>query len=99
MGDIYTKKFIVFCQKFEFNWTSCILSGNTTIQASDLDGPESESESCSVVSDSLRPHGLYSSWNFLGQNTGVGSCSLLQRIFPAQESNPVSRIAGGFFTS
>ena len=87
MGDIYTKKFIVFCQKFEFNWTSCILSGNTTIQASDLDGPESESESCSVVSDSLRPHGLYSSWNFLGQNTGVGSCSLLQRIFRTQGLN------------
>ena len=24
---------------------------------------ESESESCSVMSDSLRPHGLYCSWN------------------------------------
>ena len=31
----------------------------------------------SVVSDSLRPHGLYSPWNFLGQNPGVGSLSLL----------------------
>ena len=31
----------------------------------------SESESCSVVSDSLRPHGLYSPWNSPGQNTGV----------------------------
>ena len=41
-----------------------------------------ESESCSVVSDSLRPHGLYSSWNSPGQNTGVGSLSLLQGIFP-----------------
>ena len=30
------------------------------------------SESRSVVSDSLRSHGLYSPWNFLGQNTGVG---------------------------
>ena len=47
----------------------------------------STSESCSVVSDSLRPHGLYSPWNSLGQNTGVGSLSLLQRIFPTQESN------------
>ena len=37
-------------------------------------------ESRSVVSDSLRPHGLYSSWNFPGQNTGVGSLSLLQWI-------------------
>ena len=43
-----------------------------------------ESESCSVVSDSLRPHELYSPWNSPGQNTGVGSRSLLQGIFPKQ---------------
>ena len=30
----------------------------------------------------------YSSWNSLGQNTGVGSLSLLQGIFPTQGSNP-----------
>ena len=47
-----------------------------------------ESESCSVVSDSLWPHGLYSPWNSPGQNTGVGSLSLLQGIFPTQGSNP-----------
>ena len=47
-----------------------------------------ESESRSVMSDSLWPHGLYSPWNSLGQNTGVGSLSLLQRIFPTQELNP-----------
>ena len=41
----------------------------------------SESESRSVVSDSLRPHELYSPWNSSGQNTGVGSLSLLQGIF------------------
>ena len=29
-------------------------------------------------SDSLRPHEPYSPWNSLGQNTGVGSLSLLQ---------------------
>ena len=46
-------------------------------------------ESCSVVSHSLRPHGLYSPWNSPGQNTGVGSCSFLQGIFPTQGSNPV----------
>ena len=39
---------------------------------------KSESESHSVVSDFLQPHGLYSPWNFPGQNTGVGSLSLLQ---------------------
>ena len=49
---------------------------------------ESESESCSVVSDSLRHHGLQSPWNSPGQNTGVGSLSLLQRIFPSQGLNP-----------
>ena len=38
------------------------------------------SESCSVVSDSLQPRGLYSRWNPPGQNTGVHSCSLLQGI-------------------
>ena len=30
------------------------------------------------MSNSLQPHGLYSSWNSPGQNTGVGSLSLLQ---------------------
>ena len=30
----------------------------------------------------LRLHELYSPWNFLGQNTEVGSISLLQGIFP-----------------
>ena len=40
------------------------------------------------MSDSLRPHGLYSPWNFPGQSTGVGSLSLLQGIFPAQGWNP-----------
>ena len=49
---------------------------------------KSESESHSVVSDSLRPHVLYSPWNSPGQNTGVGSLSLLQGIFPTQGSNP-----------
>ena len=47
-----------------------------------------ESESCSVVSNSLWPHGLYSPWNSPVQNTGVGSPSLLQGIFPTQGSNP-----------
>ena len=39
------------------------------------------SESRSVVSDSLWPCGLCSPWNSPGQNTGVGSLSLLQGIF------------------
>jgi len=41
-------------------------------------------ESHSVVYDSLQPHRLYNPCNSPGQNTGVGSLSLLQGIFPTQ---------------
>ena len=44
---------------------------------------QNESESHSVVSDSLWPHGLYTPWNSPGQNT-----SLHQQIFPIQGLNP-----------
>ena len=38
----------------------------------------------------MRPHETIQSMEFSpGQNTGVGSLSLLQRIFPTQESNGV----------
>ena len=40
------------------------------------------------MSNSLQPHGLHSPWTSSGQNTGVGSLSLLQGIFPTQGSNP-----------
>ena len=47
----------------------------------------------SVVSDSLRPHGLKPTrilppWDSPGKNTGVGYLFLLQGIFPTQGSNP-----------
>ena len=48
----------------------------------------SKSESHSVVSKSLRLHGLSNPWNSPGQNTGMGRVSLLQGIFPIQGSNP-----------
>ena len=51
------------------------------------------------MSNFLRPHGLYSPWNSPGQNTGVGSISLLQEVFPTQGLNPGLPHAGGFFTS
>ena len=57
------------------------------------------SESHSVMCDSLRPHGLYSPWNSPGQNTGVGSLSLLQWIFQPRNWTRVSCIVGGFFSS
>ena len=47
-----------------------------------------KSESSSVLSISLQPHGLHSPWNSPGQNTGVGSLFLLQGIFPTQGWNP-----------
>ena len=40
------------------------------------------------MSNCLWPHGLYRPCNTLGQNTEVGSFSLLQGIFPTQGSKP-----------
>ena len=45
-------------------------------------------QSCPSRVHSLQTHGLYSPWDSPGQKTGVGSLSLLQGIFPTQESNP-----------
>ena len=52
-----------------------------------------ESVSRSVVCDSRQPRGLWLArllcpWDDPGQNTGVGSLSLLQGIFPTQGLNP-----------
>ena len=49
--------------------------------------------SCSVISDSLWPHGLQLTrllclWNSAGKNIGVGTQSLLQGISLTQGSNP-----------
>ena len=44
-----------------------------------------------------RSQGLYSPWNSLGQNTGVGSLSLLQGISLPRDWTQVSCIAGEFF--
>ena len=48
--------------------------------------------SCSVMSDSLQPHGLQPvrllcRWDSPGKNTGAGCLALFQGIFPAQGSN------------
>ena len=47
----------------------------------------SENESHSVP---LQPHGLYSPWNSPGQNTGMGSLSLLQGFLPNPGIKPRS---------
>ena len=70
-------------QPWVSTWVSRISGRRFTIWAT-----KEAHESCSIVSDSLRPHGLYSPWNSPGQKTGVGSLSLLQGIFPTQGSNP-----------
>ena len=57
---------------------------------------KSESESCSVVSNSLQPLGLYSPWNSPSQNTGVGRS---RGSSQTRDQTQVSCIAGGFFTS
>ena len=57
------------------------------------------SESRSVMSYSLRSHGLYNPWNSPGQDTEVGSCSLPQGFSQPRDRTQVSHIAGGFFSS
>ena len=57
------------------------------------------SESCSVVSDSLQPHGPYSPWNSPGQNPGESSLSLLQGSSQHRDCTQVSCIAGRFFAN
>ena len=57
------------------------------------------SESCSVVSDSLRPHGPYSPWNSPGQNSGEGCLSFSRGSSQPRDRTQASCIAGEFFTS
>ena len=73
--------------EYSMNWLKIRNEENRLIAWSNYTS-EWVSESCSVVSNSLWPRGLYSPWNSLGQNTGLGGLSLLQEIFPTQGSNP-----------
>ena len=56
-----------------------------------------ESDSCSIVSDSLWPHGLY--WNSPGQNTEWVAYPFSSRSSWPRNRTRVSCIAGGFFTN
>ena len=62
-----------------------------------------KSESRSVMFDSLWPHGLYSPWTSLGQNTGYSEGKeyfpFSRRSSQLRNRTPVSCTAGGFFTS
>ena len=64
----------------------------------------SESESQSVMFNSLQPHGLYKAhrlfcpWNSLGKNTGVGSQSLLQvQYFEITSNSAVNKLVHMYF--
>ena len=66
----------------------------------DSRGRRCESESCSIVSNSLWPHGLYGPWNSPGQNTEVGVAFPFSRgSSQPRDQTQVSHIAGRFFTS
>ena len=67
------------------NWESKTDSYTTMCKIDNQSYPVCESH---VVYDSLQPHGLYSPWYSPVQNTGMGSLSLLQRIFPTPGLNP-----------
>ena len=84
---IYTTQFSVCWEDNILGWPESshnILWENLN----ELFGWKKKVKSRSVVSNSLQPHGLYRPWNSPGQNTGVGSLSLNQGIFPTQRSNP-----------
>ena len=87
IGPLFFPKYFAF---FMQNYPSSILKTwemNSNQEVSYVKWIESVSRS--VMSDSLRGHGLepirfLCPWNFPGKNTGVSCHFLLQRIFPTQ---------------
>ena len=71
----------------------------TTFHPASQTRSEWVSESHSVVSDSLRPHGLYSPRNSPGQNTGVVAFPFSRESSQPWNQTQVFCIAGRFFTS
>ena len=86
MAAINTKNYINVLGKWELEMPMYpkrnLISNNLCPCILVLVSMKSESESRLAVSDSLQLHRLYSPWNSLGQNTGVGSLSLLPGSFP-----------------
>ena len=83
--SFYWFRYLLLSLELSETYLCCGVSPNSSIIFSSV---ESESETRSVMSDFLRPHGLYNPWTPPDQDTGVGSLSLLHRIFPTQELNP-----------
>ena len=68
----------------------CVYSHKLSFDA--MESEKNQRASRSVLSDSLRTHGLWPAkllcpWNSPGKHTGVGCHFLLQGIFPTQGSN------------
>ena len=82
------KRFLLLGRKAVIKLDSLLKSKDITLLTKVRLVKWSESESCSVLSNSLQLDVLYSPWNSPGQNTGVGSLSLLQGIFPTQGLKP-----------
>ena len=80
------------CQTSPGLLTSC-MKGKSTLILLEV------SETCSVMSDSLRLHGLHRPWSSPGQNIGVGSLSSLRASSQPRDQTQVSHTAGGFFTN
>ena len=81
------------CSLYQSIFTNLAPSQGVAVMCSLHWGPPSVIVSCSVVSDSLRPHGLWPArllcpWDSPGKNTGMNIHSLLQGIFQTQGSNP-----------
>ena len=81
-----------------------IAKSGTTFDCHRREGAkERQGVSCSVVSDSFRPHGLFPArllcpWSSPGKNTGVDCHFLFQGSTQPREWTQVFHIAGGFFT-
>ena len=78
---------------WEFPWAHKISHPAFAVKCCRLGSRVSCCSVASVMSNSLRPCGLQPARllcprGFLGKNTGVGCCALLQGIFPTQRLNP-----------
>ena len=75
-------------------------TGTSAVRSMDgLLGFSSESEGHSVMSDSLRPHGLYSPGNSPAPNTWRVAFPFSRGSSQPRDWTHISRIAGKFFTS
>ena len=78
-------KFLYHCMSM-----AKIKQTNQTPWKKSYEQPESErkvTQPCLTLCNPM-DYTVYSPWNSPGQNTGVGSLSLLQGVFPTQGSNP-----------